>query len=361
MNGNCNDKNERPEAEAMLRSLQQETAQALAGWEFGPELQARVMARIRAQELLPQPRSRRVPVSRRPWIGAAAAAAVVAGVALLTRGEILGDLLHREQAMMEATQQESIPAEARKMPQPSLAAPESSGSRAGQEEYSVAASPDPSGPVPAGAEATAVATAEAGGDREAPPAQAAAAAAVPEEEPVAAAEVQEPPPEPVMGIATVTDAGGGGVGGEAGGPPAEAAPGGAGDAITLQVTDQAGSTMTVKERLAAALDLEYIQGSSGAAGQIRATLTAEGDLPAGLVLTGLVETPAGAVALKPARQVLTEPLTAGSKQSWLFVWDYRLPDGSLAPGGVYTVRVEVRSETDDTPLLQQQLLIRIVR
>lgn len=406
MNGKRPDRIRFSEDPALRRQLKDAAARSLAGWEFGPELRARVLARVQAQELLP-PRSRRAPGSRWiSWAGAVAAAAVVAGLAILTQGGNLRAYLDRvgqapaKDAREDATRaaaQETAPDPSAQKGAPSVAAQDAAPQAVAPPKAAEPAPARPAEPAPR-------AEAETPG----PSGLAAADAVSPQPE------ASDPPragtpvvPKASGGTPSSSAAGapapdGGGVPEEAQGrpevtillapdaepahPPAPAdgqKPGKGGGAPATQPgpapqvqadngrpagagsQENGASDLMMKNGVPAAtgLALEYVQGSGAGLEpvRLRAIVTPEVDLAGGLEARAAVVTGEGPVPLSPPRAVRSKPLPRG--EAWVveFAWDQRLGDGSLAPTGVYTVRVEVWAEGLSEPLAARELPIRIVR
>lgn len=88
------------ELHGRLNGLKSETAEALKGWEFGPDLQRRVLGRIAQGEALPERApvavKRRRPAS--PWLGWASAAAAVLALAIVAPGLLHGPSGSKQEA-----------------------------------------------------------------------------------------------------------------------------------------------------------------------------------------------------------------------------------------------------------------------
>ncbi|MFO7172248.1 MAG: hypothetical protein DIU70_004650 [Bacillota bacterium] len=471
MSGKRSDRMLWPDDPALRRQLKDAVARSLAGWEFGPELRARVLARVRAQELLPPP-SRLAPGNRWiSWAGAVAAAAVVAGLAILTHGgNLRGVLDHARQSpaldaregATGAAAREAAPGAADSEAAPGAATQEGAPGLAAQATAPrAAAPPEAAESAPAGRTGTAPG---AGTETMRPPGLAAPDGIPPQPEVAATLKAATPATPEGSGEASSASAAGapapnsGGVPGEealgpqqvttlmvpdAGpAPPADGKKPGAADGkkpgtadgttpgtadgtrpgpgdekpgdeagilatqpgpspqsqggggrpagagnqengASVAVTPPSdrpgqspggkkpGSVSGVAGDLTkqdgvpatAGLALEYVQGSGAGLEpiRVRATVTPEVDLPGGLEVRAAVVTGEGPVPLRPPRAVRSRSLSRG--EAWVveFAWDQRLGDGSLAPTGVYTVRVEVWAEGLPEPLATRELQVRIVR
>lgn len=316
-----------PQVEKALQNLKTEVRAQLAGWEFGPDLQARVMARIGTGAAGAPRRSGRIQ-SWKPLLSIATAAAAVAAVALVSKGTFFdGTMQKLARESAGAQPQAAAPAPARAEPDAahrSMAAPQAPATGAAPSAPTGA----PAAPAPAAA-----APAPAAG----PVAEASAAAAAPAQPPM------------IMKAMDAAPAGAGGGSEEGGAPAARAAqpaPQPAEAPMLVAGQPEAATQGTMSLTAAPpALPLSLSIISSADPVRAGAPVTAAVQLKATAPVAGPIQVTATVLREGEVVAGLT-PLTLDGlepNEAWTgkFSWDQRQAGGTPAPPGSYELRIEV--------------------
>ncbi len=337
-----------PQLDRTLRGFKAEVRQELQGWEFGPDLQARVKERIAAGEPARLHRSAPARVWK-PLFGAVAAAAAVAGILFMNRGifPLGGAGLNAAVGSHPAEMAAQVP------PRNTMAARQESAT-------TMASAPPGAGESTAGPAEAAVRIEAAGGPESLAPARnqasaKAAARAAPEplaEVPTEAVALAQPEaaPEATASMAATATAqaeatavaqdGPEAVALKAPAAPAPEAP----EARTLAKTTPDQALVAAAAAPALPLNLNISPPPEAvAAGRpitVKVELSALATVTEPIRITAAVAGDGLGVA-NLAPQILQTGLPSGQTWLALFVWDQKWPDGSLAPAGIYSFRIEV--------------------